>query len=117
MAYADYTYYSGRFLGSLVPQGRFDAYARKAGAYLDQVTGGGAAAYTASDAVKDACCAVAEAYYENDQGGGVASERAGEHAVSYVIGISKSLSPSQRLYAAACLYLAETGLLFRGVGE
>lgn len=114
--YVDYTYYTQVYQGFEIPESRFGYWAAKASAYLDQATFGRTAEEeTPSDAVQLACCAVAEAYYLNRQGGGVASEKAGDYSVNYVAGVSKAKTEDERLYEAAALYLADSGLLYRGV--
>lgn len=116
MVYADYAYYKGEYKGTM-PEADFERLSRQASAYLDQVTFGRAAdAPKALQAkVKDACCAVADAYLLNEQGGGIASESNDGVTVNYVSGVSKAKTDGQRLQEAAALYLGMTGLLYAGV--
>lgn len=111
MPYADYEYYRLTYHGSL-PEETFTRLARRASAYLDRVSFG--RIREATEAVKDACCAVVEAMELNERGGGIASETNDGVSVSYVAGISNAKSEDRRLYDAAFLYLGGTGLLYRG---
>lgn len=115
MAYATYEYYTDQYFG-VMPEGDFKRLSRQASAYLDQVTLGRLDAIVSEgNAVKDACCAVADAYYLNEHGGGIASETNDGISVDYVAGVSNTKTDGQRLYEAAALYLGRTGLLYRGV--
>ncbi len=110
VAYADVTYYRDSFLGFLIPEGQFPTYAARASEYLDSLTFGAIPA-DVPDAVRMACCAVAEEGYRLELGR-VASERAGDYTVTYETG---GRAGKERLHEAALMYLADTGLVFRGV--
>ena len=117
MVYADFAYYSKEY-GGTMPEEDFKRLSRRASAYLDQVTFDRVAAgqpETVMSKVKDACCAVADAWLLNEQGGGVASATNDGISVTYVAGVSNSSTDGQRLYEAAALHLGNTGLLYRGV--
>lgn len=116
MIYADYAYYRDNYKGEM-PGAKFASLSRVASAYLDQVTFGRAADAPEGlqGKIKDACCAVADAYLLNEQGGGIASESNDGVTVNYVAGVSKAKTDGQRLYEAAVLYLGVTGLLYGGV--
>lgn len=113
----DFSYYRDIYHGGM---GEAD-YARlslRAGAYLDLVTFGRAARpqpEAIASRLADACCAVADVYLLNEQGGGIASENNDGLSVTYVAGVSKAKTDGQRLYEAAVLYLLDTGLLYQGV--
>lgn len=114
MAYADYRYYR-QVYGGKMPEPEFTRLSKQASAYLDNMTSWhitGPLSETAM--VRDACCAVADAYRLNEQGGGIASESNRGRTVNYVAGVSKSKTENQRLYEAAALYLGGTGLLYKG---
>lgn len=116
MVYADFSYYRDTYCGEMA-EGDFKRLSRQASAYLDSVTFDRIAAVTDEkimEKVKDACCAVADAYLLNEQGGGVASETNDGVSVTYVNGTGTK-SDEQRLYQAAARYLCHTGLLYRGV--
>lgn len=118
MIYADYEYYAGTYGGDM-PAERFAFLSRQASAYIDRATFERIDMDALSDElkarVKNACCAVAEAYLLNEQGGGVAAESNDGVSVSYVVGISTAKTYDQRLRDALFLYLGNSGLLYRGV--
>ena len=121
MAYADYSYYTTTFYGDLIPEDSFDKYITRASDYVDRLTMGRAASYTADEAVKKAACAVAEQYCLIDRArisianGEIASESVGSHSVSYRSSVETAASLEASLYDIAAGYLANTGLLYRGV--
>lgn len=111
MPYADYEYYKVTYHGSL-PEEDFDRLSRQASAYLNRVTFGRITGeWTANEAVKDACCAVAEELYRDDHPV-LASQTVGSWSQTYAVGQS---SAKVRLYEAVGLYLGHTGLMYRGV--
>ena len=116
MAYADYAYYSGTYGGAFA-ETDYNRLSGRASAYIDAITFGraaGAAGGTFDGRLKDACCAVADAYALAERGGIIASESNDGVSVTYVAGVSKLKTEDRRLYDAAALYLGCTGLLFRG---
>lgn len=121
MAYATFDYYVNDFLGDVLSVETFDKAALRASDYIDQLTMGNAASYTADDAVKKACCAVAEMMYGASNvrasmaNGEIASETVGSHSVSYRSGAEVSAAYDAEIRKAATAYLANTGLLYRGV--
>ena len=117
MVYADYAYYSQEY-GGAMPEADFKRLSRQASAFLDMVTFDRIASgqpEKVMEKVKAACCAVADAYLLNEQGGGIASETNDGISVTYVAGVGNSKTDGQRLREAAGLYLGNTGLLYRGV--
>lgn len=112
MIYADYYYYKNQYGGALCEKD-YNKYASSASSYIDYVTVGRARMNVDED-VKNACCAVADAYALNEKGGGIASETVGNWSVSYVSGVSNAKTDDRRLYDAAKMYLVYTGLMFRG---
>lgn len=113
MQYADYEYYASEFSGSTIPEEAFDRFAKHASAFIDNVTFG--RAITACDRyeVKSACCAVAEEIYNNEQNGGVLqSESSGSYSRTFKI--EDGFTAVTAMYNAAYLYLANTGLMYRG---
>lgn len=116
MIYAEYEYYKGSYYGTMAVED-FMRLSRQASAYLDNVCFGRIADVTDEAImakVKDACCAVADAYLLNENGGGIASETNDGISVTYVRSTSNTLTDEQRLYQAALLYLGSTGLMYRG---
>ncbi|MCE5209853.1 MAG: hypothetical protein LLG42_16305, partial [Chloroflexi bacterium] len=68
--------------------------------------------------IKLATCAVAEKVKQLDgmeSGGEIASERVGNHSVSYVQNPTAQLSDDAKFRRVAKLYLWGTGLMFAGV--
>ena len=135
--YADFEYYTTEFYGDLVPAESFNKYAMRASAFIDYYTLGKAAKNAALPEVKRACCALAEKYFLIDAAnraaasaalgmgaaGEKASETVGSYSVTYRSGgesIAAALNTEKdiesHLTATARMYLANTGLLYRGGG-
>lgn len=118
MMYADYVYYTEKFHGSLVPEKSFERNALQASQYIDNVTFGRIGS-DVTDAVKNACCALAEIYYSGTvsprAASGVTSEKVGNYSVSYAAAENVS-TQQKRLRSAVKLWLGSTGLLYRGCG-
>ncbi len=116
MIYADFSYYKDSYGGEMA-EGDFGRLSRQASAYLDSVCFDRIAAVTEEkvlEKVKEACCAVADAYLLNEQG--VVSQETNDGvSVTYTRGASNTLTDEQRLYQAAVRYLCHTGLMYRGV--
>lgn len=113
MAYANYNFYAEKFIGKTIKEADFERLALRASQFLDYYTMNRAKDYTKDDAVKNACCAVAEAYQIAEQAeskSGIASESVGSYSVSY----RDSKNAMEMLARAARQYLAFTGLLSRG---
>lgn len=118
MIYADYNYYKNDFHGSLVPEECFERNALQATQYIDNVTFGRVGS-DVTNAVRNACCALAEVYYSGSvsprAASGVTSEKVGDYSVSY--SAAENVSTQQkRLKSAVKLWLGSTGLLYRGLG-
>jgi len=118
--YADYTYYSETFLGTAIALADFERLALRASAQIDRLTFGQAAAIITADtdaekvaAIKMATCAVAEAIQSVEASPEVSSERVGQHSVTYHLG--KATPDQVKISDAARLWLAPTGLMYRGV--
>lgn len=113
MVYADYDYYLNEYSGNAVAEADFARLSRQASAYLDSLTYGKIRGPWVDDSrVKDACCAVAEVMYKQEQGGEVASESNDGTSVTYV---TSGKSAEQEMYYFVVLYLSNTGLLYAGV--
>lgn len=116
MAYATYEFYRDSYRGNTIPQADFTRLSERASEYIDMITFGRAIEYEdTKDLLKKACCAVAEAYQLNEQGGGVVAETVGKITRNYAAGISNTPTDSQRLYTAVSRYLLREGLLYLGV--
>lgn len=139
MAYADYEYYTDTYLGTAIKEEDFPRLALRASTYLDYYTAGKAAQNAPPDAVKMACCAVAEQYQAIDtaqalaqkslsaalsqEGGELQSQSVGSWSKNYRSGgesaaqaAASATSTKAGLASAASMYLAGTGLLYRGRG-
>ena len=138
MVYADYTYYSGNYMGT-VSEEDFPRLAVRASSFLDYYTRNRAADNADLDAVKMCCCALVDKYAiieasqslamknlanaaENDAE--VKSETGGSDSRTLATGGESTLSAlnatdgAKKLLAETCMeYLAHTGLLYRGGGR
>lgn len=138
MAYADYEYYATTYLGTAIKEDDFPRLSLRASSFLDYYTMGKAAQNAALDALKMACCAIAEQYQYIDtaqalaqkslsasleSGGELQSQTVGSWSKTYRSGgdsAQQALSSVQTAQAAlgsvVQQYLAGTGLLYRGRG-
>ena len=117
-AYADFTFYTGTYLGNAITSTNFPRLALRASAEIDKITFGRAAAetdLTIIENIKMTCCAVAEEIQalESD-GAGISSEKIGTYQVTYNDKSKAAQGEDQRFEGAARLYLENTGLLFKG---
>ena len=136
MTYADYTYYSGNYMGT-VSEEDFLRLAVRASSFLDYYTRNRAKDNSDMDAVKMCFCALVAKYQliETSQqlaatkltaaltGGDVKSETVGGYSRTLASGgesAAAALSATdstRKLLAETCNeYLAHTGLLYRGRG-
>ena len=121
MAYADYAFYVEQYKGARISVQEFPVLSERASEYIDYITKGKA---TDTDAVKRACCAMAESlqmaekvYTTAAQGTGeIASESVGSYSVTYRSGADVARESEAELHRIALRYLAHTGLLYRGRG-
>lgn len=124
-AYVDYTYYTTTYDGSAISSAEFTAYANRASAYIDYVTMDRAVTLMSLvspspeetalvNKVKNAVCAVMDQLksYDVTGGGSISSESVGSHSVSYSTADRKVHAAN--MSSSAALYLAHTGLMFRG---
>ena len=140
MAYADYAYYTNTYLGTAIAEDEFPRLSLRASTFLDYYTQGRASKNSTLDALKMACCAIAEQYQAietaqalaqkslftalNSAGSGeLQSQTVGGWSKTYRSGgesaaqaISASQTSKEALSAVAQQYLATTGLLYRGRG-
>lgn len=134
MAYADYTYYSGTYMGT-VSEEDFPRLAVRASSYLDYYTRDKAKDNADLDAVKMCCCALVDVYKlietakelaNKDMTAGLSSDaiqsetvggysrtmRSGGEGASS--SLQAGLDAKKQLAATAMEYLVNTGLLYRG---
>lgn len=138
MIYADYAYYVNTYLGNAIAEEDFPRMAVRASRYIDYITRNKAEKHADLPAVKDCCCALAECYQMIDASEQLAlqsikagsagtaevqRETVGDWSRSYRSGGDSAQSAAQAaaegrsvLLETARMYLANTGLLYRGGG-
>lgn len=138
MIYADYDYYTNVYLGSAIAEEDFPRMASRASRYIDYITQNKAEKCASLQVVKDCCCALAERYQmieaseqlalQSVKAGTadtaeVSSETVGSWSRAYRSGGDSAQSAAQAaaegrsvLLDTARMYLAYTGLLYRGGG-
>ena len=138
MTYADYAFYTGVYMGSSIEEPDFQRLSQRASSFLDYYTQGKAAKNAELEALKTACCALAEQYQvieaarllasksvsgSAENTGELQSQTVGSWSKTYrSAGESASLamgaakSAGSTLASIAREYLAGTGLLYRGKG-
>ena len=138
MAYADYEYYTTTYLGSAIKEEDFPRLAMRASSFLDYYTQGRAAQNVDMDALKMACCAIADQHQYIDTAqalaqksltaslesdGELQSQTVGSWSKTYRSGgdsaqqaLSSVQTAKASLSSIAQQYLAGTGLLYRGRG-
>lgn len=111
MAYADYTYYTDIYGGQLTERS-FNSFASRASAFVDFVTFNRAKSTTIyEDEVKMATCAVIDALNTSSKGNKVSENNDGLSVTYNTLG---QKGQDQGCYDAAKIYLAMTGLMFKG---
>lgn len=120
MAYCDYPYYRDNFHGKM-SEADFAFHAESASDYIDSVTFGRITADILADEIlakkiKRACCACADIYADVSVSSKIASETVGSHSVTYAAA-GNSAESEKRLFSSVKMYLADTGLMYRGVYE
>lgn len=128
MIYADYNFYVSSFYGNVIPEEEYAAAALRASQFLDYYTMNRAKDNADLEAVKMACCALAEEYYaiETSQrlamqtDGEMQSQTVGSYSVTYrsKADTARTIAAEARgrMVAIARQHLAHTGLLYRGGG-
>lgn len=118
-AYATYDFYETSFGGTQVPFDVFDRFNRNATAFIDYITFNRIKDLEdVPNEVKLATCNVIEYMYQLTGGTGIdplqqkVSEEVGDYRVSYQNSTNKEVETLY--YRAAKVYLAHTGLLYRG---
>lgn len=115
--YADYQFYQGFSADEAVfsTASCFNKYALKATMYINRHTFGNIK--IPDDTVKMCCCELAEKLYSYDNliKKGVTSESVGDLSVSYESSVTITQRTSQEIKEIIYNWLANTGLLYRGV--
>jgi hypothetical protein len=116
--YADYTYYTTTYLGTVIAEADFPKLALQASQVIDRVTFQRAASQTDTDIVDKiamAMCAVAEELQnQHSTTDGITSESQGQYSVAYGVNSSRAKSNQSKLEQAARLWLDGTFLMFAG---
>lgn len=115
MRTVNYSFYSKTYNGAL-DKAAFACLMLRAAAYVDELTMGRASGELNGDEqqrVQLAVCSVIDAMQVNEERGGVTSASNDGISVSYAAEDSKATG--RRLYEAAALFLAPTGLMYRGI--
>lgn len=137
MTYADYTYYSGTYMGAVSVED-FPRLAVRASSFLDYYTQNRAKDNAELDAVKMCCCALVDKYAVIEAAQALAmknlsnaaasdaevkSETVGDYSRTLATGGESAVAAlnatdgARKLLAKTCMeYLAHTGLLYRGRG-
>ena len=120
-AYADYAFYTDKYLGRIIPnENDFAYYALRASEIIDNKTFGRINEIT--PAVQLACCAAADELYSDASAkakaaSGVSSESVDGYSVSYrAYNTEAEKVAEKKVNAAIERYLGSTGLMFRGCG-
>lgn len=103
-------------MGGTLSEEEFVRLCGRAWAYLEALTMGRvskALPGPVAERVKRACCAVADEYAAQEKGGEVVSANNDGYSETFA---GSGRTAAQRLYDAAALYLAPTGLLYAGMG-
>lgn len=118
--FADYSYYTDSWAGTLIPVQEFNSYARKAERLINYIVSGGVKEVT--EPVKNAVCAAAEAAYELRKSvenipQGIKSENTDGYSVTYKDYNIDELTDMERraMFNAIRQELYNTGLLYQGV--
>ena len=126
-AFADYTFCTGTYGGTSIPASTFAALALRASYEVDRQTLERASATIKAgtslsliEKIKMATCAVAEqlnsfAAASLTDGTGIASERVGDHSVTYLSGNDRRDQEADAITDTVERYLGLTGLMFRGI--
>jgi len=123
-AYADYSYYTTTFGGSLIASAAFTRLANRASQVLDQLTFDRAAPVVEDatdtdtiDKIKMAMCEIADEMQRQDSTDGTdgkTSERVGSYSVTFGANSRAAMTNRAKWLEAARLWLGGTELLFRG---
>ena len=120
ISYTTTEYYNEKYLQgrqAVIDAASFPLYALKATQRIKQYTGENIdEALPIIDEVQMCCCELAEALFKDEQEDtkGIASEKVGEHSVSYVSPEAKEKLLGYTISSIIYNWLAMTGLLYRG---
>ena len=110
----DYAFYTGTYLGSLIPEKAFASLAQRAREALEGLQRCYQVRAWGEESVAMAICAMAETLYAHSQRrSGVTAASVGEVSVRYEDGASSRKTLRRELYDKASIYLD----IYRGVGR
>lgn len=121
--YADYEFYTKQYYGSSISEADFNKLATRASSYLDYYTQNRAKSHSELEAVKLACCAIAEQYqiiekYKEQSAsdsGELQSQSVGSWSKTYRSRDEAAKAATAELSRLAGQYLAGSKLSYRGV--
>ena len=116
-SFVDYSYYKESYGGTSVPSASFNYLSLKASYFINNITQGRAKNNTTYiEEIKLATCSVIDKMHKVESDGGIKiSETVGKHSVTYAT--PSDLEENKSYYKAAAIFLADTGLLYRGVDK
>lgn len=117
-SFVDEEYYKNSYGGTSVSSSIFKRLSVQASYKINNYTQGRAEKLEKpTEEIKMAVCSVIDKMYEIENDGGVkVAETVGKHSVTFS-NSSKDVTEEKIYYKAAITYLANTGLLYRGVYE
>lgn len=118
--FADENFYKEEYLcgRKAVIDTAFGFYARKATQIIQNYCCDNVDVEIAGERIKLCCCELAELLYTDEQSvsqGGISSESVGDMSVSYESAESRKQLLQKNIRSVVYSYLADTGLLYRGV--
>ena len=115
-SFVDYNYYKESYGGTSVPSTSFNYLSLRASYFINNITQGRAKNNTTYiEEIILATCSVIDKLYKVESDGGIkVSETVGKHSVTYATS-NTDIEENKLYYKAAVTFLADTGLLYRGV--
>ncbi len=127
IVYADCKFYTKEYLSgrkAVIDTASFDFYARKATQIVKTYTFKNVDEAEIPECVKMCCCEVAELLFKADNSSasssissGISSEKVGDQSISYESADSQRQALSSNIKSVIYSWLADTGLLYRGVAK
>ncbi len=121
--YIDCAFYTKEYLSgkkAVIDTASFGFYARKATQIIKTYTFENVDEDNIPECVKMCCCEVAELLFKADNssaGNGISSEKVGDQSISYESADSQRHALSSNIKSVIYSWLADTGLLYRGVAK
>ena len=121
--YTDCKFYTKEYLSgrkAVIDTASFDFYARKATQAVKTYTFENVDEGNIPECVKMCCCEVAELLFKADNisaSNGISSEKVGDQSISYESADSQRQALTSNIKSVIYSWLADTGLLYRGVAK